>query len=89
MLRKNLDDFDENGQKGDWCFTEDGNYICVQWGDEKFLHTVILPLTQNPLRPHWEWDGNREAPTLTPSILVNPKNPLWHGFLRNGKLETV
>ena len=42
----------------------------------------------------WKWDGNREAPTLTPSInclACNPENPAekyagcgWHGHLRDG-----
>lgn len=29
----------------------------------------------------WEWDGNREAPTLTPSIHHIDH---WHGFLTKG-----
>lgn len=32
-------------------------------------------------RGTWHWDGNREAPTLSPSV-----NHIghWHGWLRNG-----
>lgn len=89
-LRKDLDDFDTNGQKGDWCFVNDDTYICLQWGDEHFLGTVVLPIKPVPEHPaHWDWNGNRESPTLSPSILVNPSKPLWHGFLRDGKLETA
>ena len=29
----------------------------------------------------WEWDGDKEKPTLTPSIL---RNGVWHGYLRKG-----
>lgn len=31
--------------------------------------------------PSWEWDGNKEAPTLSPSV-----NHIdhWHGYLRAG-----
>ncbi|MFG1340944.1 DUF6527 family protein [Xanthobacter autotrophicus] len=32
--------------------------------------------------PSWEWDGNRDAPTLNPS--VNHVGH-WHGWLRNGE----
>lgn len=35
--------------------------------------------------PSWEWDGNREAPTLNPS--VNHVGH-WHGWLRNGVWES-
>ncbi len=43
-------------------------------------------------RPSWNWDGNREAPTLTPSILIYQMNERgekigehWHGFLTAGQ----
>lgn len=38
--------------------------------------------------PSWEFDGNTEKPTLSPSIrrLTGCK---WHGFLRNGVWESV
>lgn len=32
--------------------------------------------------PSWEWDGNRDAPTLWPSVAF--KDGHWHGFLRAG-----
>lgn len=31
--------------------------------------------------PSWEWDGNREAPTLSPSVHHVGH---WHGYLRGG-----
>lgn len=44
----------------------------------------------------WEWDGNRESPTLTPSILVNivwgeeeELIELWHGYLTAGRFVSV
>ena len=33
------------------------------------------------LSPSWEWDGNRESPTLSPSI---HQIGHWHGYLRAG-----
>lgn len=42
-------------------------------------------------RPTWQWDGNREKPTLTPSINILQLNEAgeqigehWHGFLTAG-----
>ena len=35
----------------------------------------------------WAWDGNREAPTLTPSILQSGLPCKWHGFLTNGEFR--
>ena len=59
---------------------------------------IVLPggiLAQLALRYHgeqangasWEWCGNREAPTLTPSI--NAQRPVggWHGWLTGGELR--
>jgi hypothetical protein len=36
----------------------------------------------------WDWDGNEEAPTLTPSINCNggPSSCGWHGFIQQGKV---
>ena len=43
-------------------------------------------------RPMWNWNGDREAPTLTPSIAIrqmdgagNVIGDHWHGFLTNGE----
>jgi len=37
---------------------------------------------QNGGVAQWDWDGNREAPTFTPSI--NCKG-CWHGYIRAGR----
>ena len=36
----------------------------------------------------WNWDGNKELPTLTPSILIIGECR-WHGFLTQGEWRTV
>lgn len=37
-------------------------------------------------RPEWTWNGNREAPTLHPSVWFNKgERGDWHGWLRNGE----
>lgn len=33
--------------------------------------------------PQWDWDGNEESPTLTPSILKRGAC-VWHGYLTAG-----
>lgn len=102
-LLKDLDDFDTNGKKGDWCFLNDHSYIAIQLGDEKFTESCVLPILSNKTgktfkdretgRPYWNWNGNIENPTLTPSILHwgnGRKTPAtWHGYLTDGKLVTV
>lgn len=35
----------------------------------------------------WTWDGNKELPTLTPSILIIGECG-WHGFLTAGEWRT-
>lgn len=39
---------------------------------------------QNGGSPQWDWDGNREAPTFTPSINCE-KHCGWHGHIRAGR----
>ena len=42
------------------------------------------PMGQNGGRAQWDWDGNREAPTFSPSINCEAHCG-WHGYIRNGK----
>jgi hypothetical protein len=44
------------------------------------------PRGQNGGAAQWDWNGDREAPTLHPS--VNCRN-CWHGFIRNGQCVTA
>jgi hypothetical protein len=94
MLRKGWDELDQIGEKGDWCFLNGEEFIAIRFGEDAFTGTVIIPIAINvmPGSLHWKWDGNKEAPTLSPSILVhgNPGwSKGWHGFLEKGILRTV
>lgn len=40
------------------------------------------PANMNGGTAQWSWDGNREAPTFSPSI--NCKG-CWHGYIRAGR----
>jgi hypothetical protein len=91
-LRKNLDDLDANGQKGDWAFSNEDTILVLRWGDDvndiAMLYVAVVPGAPLP----WQWDGNKEAPTLSPSILVHGgqgQPDRWHGWLREGKLVTA
>lgn len=67
---------------------------CVAGGPEGYDGIHSLPVNATGLdRPSWDWDGNLEAPTLSPSILTNKGNttespyPRCHSFLRSGVFE--
>jgi hypothetical protein len=48
----------------------------------------MLPVSGVTERPMWTFDGNLEAPTLSPSILTRHGDMLvCHSFLRNGVFE--
>jgi hypothetical protein len=82
--------------------------IAIRYGEIAMQDTCIIPIARQWLeetepiensvyhqadgKPAWEWDGNREAPTLSPSILVHGgkgQPDQWHGWLRAGKLVTA
>jgi Family of unknown function (DUF6527) len=52
---------------------------------------IILGMSQLPHDPQgknggvaqWKWDGNKEAPTFSPSI--NCGGCGWHGFIEKGR----
>lgn len=50
-----------------------------------YVHSITIRPAGTE-RPSWEWDGNKEKPTLQPSLLM--KTPCgWHGYLRAGNFE--
>lgn len=86
------DEFATQYMPGDWSFDFDGEAvvaILLSTPDGSPRGTFVrLPLTGNG----WQWDGNKEAPTLSPSIdrhAVPNWRPGWHGFMRAGALESV
>lgn len=80
---------------GDWAFVDQDRTIFIRlpvpeghWSDG--VHFLALSPDSRfcPANgTHWTWDGNRESPTLEPSILDLVTG--WHGYLRAGKLESV
>ncbi len=45
----------------------------------------LKPLSNPPHNTGWTFDGNRKAPTLTPSINCTG-GCQWHGFITNGQM---
>ncbi len=87
QLRQTLNDLEENGQVGDWAFGHDDSciYIRIPDGINERGSTTPWKLSPVPLpnENDWQWDGNRETPTLTPSLNWVG---VWHGWMRAGKL---
>lgn len=47
---------------------------------------VPIAPQKNGAGASWKWDGERDAPTLTPSINCNGKAGCgWHGWLKRGE----
>lgn len=90
MLRKSFDDLDANGQAGDWVFFNNDTIVMIQWGPTS--DDLASCYLNGGGHPSWDWNGNREAPTLSPSISVKggPDGAeRWHGYLEEGKLRRV
>jgi uncharacterized protein DUF6527 len=71
------------------------------WNEDKSILFIMIPaeikggccLSAWHIRPNqndgghsWEWDGNVEKPTLTPSLHAVG---IWHGWMRNGNLVSA
>jgi hypothetical protein len=44
------------------------------------------PRGENGGTAQWDWNGDREAPTLQPSVNCQG---CWHGYIRNGQCVTT
>lgn len=91
QLRKDYQDLAENGVLGDWCFERDDTYIVIRLPDSETTERgseTSFPIMEGPnlTLVHWGWDGNREAPTLTPSLHWIG---VWHGWMRAGEIVSV
>ncbi len=86
-LIENNEEFWEHGEIGDWSFTEGETHIFLK--EPPGGEIAALPIRGRFQTEYatWEWDGNREAPTLSPSILSRTTG--WHGYMRAGQLESV
>ena len=92
QLRASLTEFDDANQVGDWCFSSGDEYLIVRLHEREdgVAAIRVKPYAGTPPAACavWQWDGNHEAPTLSPSILHHSELP-WHGYLRAGQLVTA
>jgi len=63
---------------------------CAEMHSNVGLH--MLPVNTEAKKPAWTWDGNVEAPTITPSILTQSvdaegKPTICHSYLKAGRFE--
>lgn len=49
----------------------------------KWIHSEWTIDHKNECGAQWGWNGNEDAPTLTPSLHAVG---VWHGWVRDGKL---
>ncbi len=57
------------------------SYRCPHCNDDR---VVMVRPHQSPGQSSWAWDGNKEMPTLEPSI-QHRGGCQWHGFLIAGE----
>ncbi len=68
---------------GDFYWEGDHLYVAVPDADIGWV-VIRLPVVKDVKLPkHWHWDGDREVPTLDPSIHTLG---VWHGYIRKGAL---
>lgn len=62
---------------------------CIAGGPDGYDGIHLLPVNTTEYSPSWDFDGNLEAPTLSPSILTHGGygKAKCHSFLRSGVFE--
>ena len=80
-------EFWKNSKPGDWFFVDEKRF-CFRYGPGKghHFHISSVPVVGENA---WEWNGDKEAPTISPSIKTSTTKGvvLFHGFMRDGELE--
>lgn len=62
-------------------------FVCPGCEQDRHSGLHMLPVNTTLKSPSWDWDGNLESPTISPSILTRVGNNVCHSFLRNGVFE--
>lgn len=83
-----VEGFDYICNPGDYYFAED-NKALIAMCPSGCGELMSLPLTILDNNPRWEWNGDKECPSLTPSIQRRGPNCTWHGYLTNGVWKSV
>lgn len=78
---------------GDYWFSQvmaqGGRTYAAMWAcfpNGRLIHLPLEPMPAGTLpQPSWMFDGNQDAPTLSPSVLLHD----WHGWVRAGRMVSV
>lgn len=75
---------------GDFCFMNENTVLFLCYPDalnddgKGYSYIPIKTEDKPSSKPHaWDWNGNIESPTLSPSINIVGR---WHGYLRDGNI---
>lgn len=86
-MRLASDYFDDVNARGDFYINPEGTRFCAAIPSPmgRGWAYIQIPIgREKPAQsPSWQWDGNRERPTLSPSIHTHGH---WHGWVRNGEM---
>lgn len=92
MLRKDIEDLDNNGSKGDWCLIE-GQCFVLRFGEsyEDVVAVFVSDKKEDLSQGIWLWNGNLNKPTITSHIAVPGElsSNIWEGFIVDGVMQTV
>jgi hypothetical protein len=91
MTRCHSEEEVEKGGPGCFFFEQEPDYerhlhLNLPDGTYIWIHVRLQNDPHPQGHPSWEWDGNEDAPTLTPSIHTHG---VWHGYAKAGVLESV
>lgn len=78
-------------EPGDFCWSDDFGHLYIMLPGHHWVDAIPVRLgDQHPTERVWGWNGNKDCPSLTPSILSHAagKSPGWHGYLTNGRLAS-
>jgi len=77
---KKLDD----GKTYEYCSAEEATHIWVNFPGPHGYQ--ILPV-RGDVSPKWNWDGNVDEPTITPSIRTKAHDFVCHSYITKGKVQ--
>jgi hypothetical protein len=80
VRRFSLDEMFDKGAEGDFFIDDVKSMIWIHIPGSGLIR---IPYGGATAETKWQWDGNEDAPTITPSINVIGQ---WHGWMRNGEL---
>lgn len=83
-MKSTLRHVDDHGVKYDALM-----FVCPGCAEDGSTGLHMLPVNSTEHQPSWTWDGNLDAPTVTPSILTSKDDPArrCHSFLKAGVFE--